>query len=95
MSDRDFFREVDEAVRQDKYKKLWDEYGVYALGAAAVLVVGVAGYQGWTFWQQKRAADSGAKFSEALRLENGAEAPKACPACAHPQAYFELLGENW
>ena len=40
MSDRDFFREVDEAVRQDKYKKLWDEYGVYALGAAAVLVVG-------------------------------------------------------
>ncbi len=25
----------------------------------------------------------------------GAEAPKACPACAHPQSYFELLGENW
>lgn len=23
------------------------------------------------------------------------EAPKMCPACAHPQAYFELLGENW
>ncbi len=23
------------------------------------------------------------------------EAPKACPACAHPQAYFELLGENY
>ena len=23
------------------------------------------------------------------------EAPKACPTCAHPQAYFELLGENW
>jgi hypothetical protein len=77
MSDRDFFREVDEAVRQDKYKKLWDEYGVYVLGAAAVLVVGVAGYQGWTFWQQKRAADSGAKFSEALRLEDGADAAKA------------------
>jgi rubrerythrin len=28
-------------------------------------------------------------------LFEGAEAPKACPACAHPQAYFELLGENW
>ncbi len=25
----------------------------------------------------------------------GEEAPKACPACAHPQSYFELLGENW
>ena len=28
-------------------------------------------------------------------LHEGPEAPAACPACAHPQAYFELLGENW
>ena len=43
MSDRDFFREVDEAVRQDRYKELWDKYGVYALIAAGVIVAGVAG----------------------------------------------------
>ncbi len=23
------------------------------------------------------------------------EAPKLCTACAHPQAHFEILGENW
>ena len=28
-------------------------------------------------------------------LHQGTEAPAACPACAHPQAHFELLGENW
>jgi rubrerythrin len=28
-------------------------------------------------------------------LHEGPEAPGACPACAHPQDYFELLGENW
>jgi len=28
-------------------------------------------------------------------LHEGREAPTACPACAHPQAYFELLAENW
>lgn len=28
-------------------------------------------------------------------LHEGKEAPDACPACAHPQAYFEILGENW
>lgn len=28
-------------------------------------------------------------------LHEGAEAPQECPACAHPQAHFELLGENW
>jgi len=28
-------------------------------------------------------------------LHEGTEAPKVCPACAHPQAFFELLCENW
>lgn len=28
-------------------------------------------------------------------LVEALEAPKACPACAFPQAYFEVLGENW
>jgi rubrerythrin len=28
-------------------------------------------------------------------LHEGEEAPDKCPACAHPQAHFELLGENY
>jgi rubrerythrin len=28
-------------------------------------------------------------------LHEGKAAPELCPACAHPQAHFELLGENW
>jgi len=28
-------------------------------------------------------------------LHEGTEAPDLCPACAHAQAHFELLGENW
>ncbi|MBN1590889.1 MAG: rubrerythrin family protein [Pirellulales bacterium] len=28
-------------------------------------------------------------------VHEGTEAPAACPACAHPQAHFELLAENW
>ena len=28
-------------------------------------------------------------------LHEGPEALAACPACAHPQAYFEVLAENW
>ncbi len=28
-------------------------------------------------------------------LHEGDEAPETCPACAHPQAHFELLAENW
>ncbi|NOY52155.1 MAG: rubrerythrin family protein [Deltaproteobacteria bacterium] len=28
-------------------------------------------------------------------LHEGEEAPGKCPACDHPQAHFEVLGENW
>jgi rubrerythrin len=28
-------------------------------------------------------------------LHEAQEAPKLCPACMHPQSYFELFGENW
>ncbi|MFH1183113.1 MAG: rubrerythrin family protein [Candidatus Moraniibacteriota bacterium] len=28
-------------------------------------------------------------------IHEGDGAPEKCPACAHPQAYFEVLGENW
>ena len=28
-------------------------------------------------------------------LHEDSAAPKVCPACAHPEAYFELLGENY
>lgn len=28
-------------------------------------------------------------------IHRGSNPPKKCPACAHSQAYFELLAENW
>ena len=28
-------------------------------------------------------------------IHEAEEAPGMCPACAHPQAHFEVLGENW
>lgn len=28
-------------------------------------------------------------------LHTGDEAPEQCPACIHPKAHFEILGENW
>ena len=28
-------------------------------------------------------------------IHSGSEAPDTCPACVHPQAHFELRGQNW
>jgi hypothetical protein len=77
MSDQDFFREVNEAVRQDRYRALWDRYGIHALVAAALIVAGVAGYKGWNYWRESQAAEAGAQFTEALSLTDGADASKA------------------
>lgn len=78
MNDRDsFLREVDEAVRQERYRQLWDRYGLYVLGAAGLIVLGVAGQKGWTYWQDRQAANAGAKFTQALTMDDGADATKA------------------
>jgi len=28
-------------------------------------------------------------------IHEGKEAPQSCPACAHPQAHYQILAENW
>jgi len=70
MSDNSFFREVDDAVRHDQYKKLWDKYGILILVAAACVIAGVAAYKGWTYWQTRQSQEAGAKFTQALTLES-------------------------
>ena len=35
------------------------------------------------------------KCSNCGYIHEGEEAPQTCPACAHAQAHFELLAENW
>ena len=37
----DIFREVDEDLRHEQYKKLWDRFGIYVIGLAVLIVLGV------------------------------------------------------
>lgn len=80
MSDDSIFREVDEAIRQDRYKALWDKYGVYVLLAAILIVLTVAGYNIWTWWQNKQASDAGVQFVNALQLEADGKGVEAAAA---------------
>jgi len=82
MSDNSFFREVDEAVRHDQYKKLWDRYGIAVLVLGALVIVGVAAYKGWVFWQTRQSQEAGAEFTQALALEAGTDQEKAREAFA-------------
>ncbi|WP_350333802.1 tetratricopeptide repeat protein [Coralliovum pocilloporae] len=72
MSDSNFIREVDEELRQDQLRSLWDRFGPFILLTAVLIVVGTTGYRGWQYWQASEAATNGDKFLAALELaENG------------------------
>jgi hypothetical protein len=64
----DIFHEVDEEVRREQLKKLWDRYGNYAVAAAVLLVVAVAAWRGYLWWEAKKAAEAGAAFEAAATL---------------------------
>ncbi len=46
-------------------------------------------------WSSRRTSQSSGAAGNCGYLHEGPEALGACPACAHPQGHFELLGENW
>ena len=64
----DIFQEVDEEVRREQLKKLWDQYGNYLIAVCVLVVVGVAAWRGYQWWEAKQAAQSGAAFEQAVTL---------------------------
>jgi hypothetical protein len=64
----DIFQEVDEEVRREQLKRLWDRYGILIIAVAVLIVAGVAGYRGYQYWLAKQAAAAGAKFEQAVTL---------------------------
>ena len=69
MSDN-IFQEVDEEVRREQFKKLWERYQVFVLAAAVLIVLSVAGWRTYDWWETKKAAEAGAAFEAAIALSD-------------------------
>ena len=80
MSDDSFIREVNEELRQDQAKALWDRFGPAFIGLALIVVLGTAAYVGWQYWTESKANKSGDDFSAALLLANGGKSDDALAA---------------
>ena len=78
----DIFREVDEEVRREQLKKLWDRYGSYAMAAAVLIVAGIAAWRGYGWWEARRAAEAGAAFEAASTLADAGKHSEAEAAFA-------------
>jgi hypothetical protein len=81
----DIFHEVDEEVRREQLKKIWQRYGNYIVVACLIVVVGIAGWRGYEWMQSKHAAESGAAFEQAATLAETGKVQEA-------EAAFAKLG---
>ena len=93
----DIFKEVDEDLRREQLKRLWDRFGPYVIGVAILIVVATAGYRGWVYWQEKQAQATGDRFLAALQLANKGENDAAIKALkaieANGSGSYPMLAE--
>jgi hypothetical protein len=88
----ELFDEVDEEVRREQLKKLWDKYSIYIIALAVVIIAGVGGWRGYQYLEAKKAAEAGAAFDRAAELADQnkhaeAEAAFAELAAKAPSGY--------
>lgn len=78
----DIFQEVDDEIRRERLKQLWDRYGTLIVLAVLVIVLGVGGWRGYQWWDAKKAAEAGAAFEAAMALSEGGKHAEAETAYA-------------
>jgi hypothetical protein len=64
----ELFDEVDEEVRRDQLKKLWDQYSLYIVAMALLIIAAVGGWRGYEYLEAKKAAEAGGAFNKAVAL---------------------------
>lgn len=67
MSEESLFREVDEEVRQDQYKKLWERHGNLIMGLCFLMVAGVAGFKGYQYLQVQKSQSASLVYFQAVK----------------------------
>lgn len=83
MADDDtFIREVNEEIRKEQAKAIWDRYGPILIGLALLVVLATSAYVGYRYWDESRANTSGDAYSQALRLANEGKEDDALTALA-------------
>ncbi len=78
----DIFNEVDEEVRREQLKKLWERYGKYLVALCVLVVAGVGAWRGYEWWEGKQAAKSGVAFEQATALAEAGKYQEAEAAFA-------------
>lgn len=73
-------REVDEEMRRERLLRLWDQFGIYIVGVAALIVLGIGGYRYLEYQRNQYAGAAGARYQEALQVGEAGKADEALKA---------------
>lgn len=90
----DIFREVEEDIRREQLKRLWDRFGIYVILVAVLIVAGTAAWRGWQWYSARQAAAAGQTYHQAVELARGGaheEARAAFSAIAQDRGPFSTL----
>lgn len=80
MSDDSFIREVNEEIRQDRARLIWERFGPMAIVTAILIVLGTAAFVAYEYWAERQASYSGDQFLQALTLANSGKNDDALAA---------------
>ena len=91
----ELFDEVDEDVRRDQLKKLWDQYSIYIVAGALLIIAAVGGWRGYQYLEAQKAAEAAVAFDKAVELSEAnkhseAEAAFTDLAAKAPSGYRML-----
>ena len=78
----ELFDEVDEDVRRDQLKQLWERYSVVIIAGAILIIASVGGWRGYQYVEAKKAAEAGAAFDRAVELSDASKHTEAEAAFA-------------
>jgi len=91
----DIFNEVEQDLRREQMKRLWDRIGIYVIAVAVLVVAITGGWRAYVAWQDSRAAESGDLFVAALKLSEDGDHAAAATAlndlAASSGAGYKLL----
>ena len=78
----DIFHEVDEEVRREQLKKLWERFGYYIIAGCVLVIAAIGGWRGYEWWETKKAAEAGVAFEQAVTLAESGKPQEAEAAFA-------------
>ena len=73
----EIFDEVNEDVRREQLKKLWDKYSILIVAGALLIIAAVGGWRGYQYVEAKKAAEAGVAFDKAVELSEASKHAEA------------------